>query len=73
MLRLLQGFVVSGEEGGAVVLLFEQHSFKNKGMIGSVVLSSNSISIKDNFNIKKEHIWATMPHFLAYLKMYLNF
>ena len=40
MLRLLQGFAVSGEEGGAVVLLFEQHSFKNKGMIGSVVLSS---------------------------------
>ena len=39
-LRLIQGLAVSGEEGGAVVLLFEKHSFKNRGLIGSVVLSS---------------------------------
>ena len=39
-LRLIQGLSVSGEEGGAVVLLFEGHSFKKTGVIGSLVLSS---------------------------------
>lgn len=39
-LRLAQGLAVSGEEGGAVVLLFEEGSFKYKGLIGSIVLSS---------------------------------
>ncbi|KTD04520.1 major facilitator family transporter [Legionella geestiana] len=40
LLRLLQGLAVSGEEGGAVVLLFEHNRFKNTGLIGSLVLSS---------------------------------
>jgi MHS family proline/betaine transporter-like MFS transporter len=31
LLRLIQGLAVSGEEGGAVVLLFERYAFKNKG------------------------------------------
>ena len=40
VLRLMQGLSVSGEEGGAVVLLFEKYAFKNRGLIGSIVLSS---------------------------------
>lgn len=40
ILRLLQGLSVSGEEGGAVVLLYEKNNFKNKGSIGGLVLSS---------------------------------
>lgn len=40
ILRLLQGLAVSGEEGGAVVLLFEKNKFANNGLIGSFVLSS---------------------------------
>lgn len=40
ILRLIQGLAVSGEEGGAAVLLFEKYSFKNRGVIGSLVLSS---------------------------------
>lgn len=39
-LRLVQGLSVSGEEGGAVVLIMEKNSFKNKGFIGAVVISS---------------------------------
>lgn len=39
-LRLIQGLAVSGEEGGAVVLLFERNEFKKTGLIGSLVLSS---------------------------------
>lgn len=38
--RLLQGIAVSGEEGGAVVLLFEKFCFKNPNIIGGSVLSS---------------------------------
>lgn len=45
VLRLLQGLAVSGEEGGAVVLLFEKYAFKNKGMIGSTVLSSVLVGV----------------------------
>lgn len=40
ILRLVQGLSVSGEEGGAAVLLFEGHSFKKTSVIGSLVLSS---------------------------------
>lgn len=40
VLRLIQGLAVSGEEGGAVVLLFEQFAFRNRGLIGAMVLSS---------------------------------
>lgn len=40
ILRLIQGVAVSGEEGGAVVLLFEKFSFKKQGVIGGTVLSS---------------------------------
>lgn len=40
VLRLIQGISVSGEEGGAVVLLFEKFSFTRKGLVGSIVLSS---------------------------------
>ena len=45
MLRLIQGLAVSGEEGGSVVLLFEGNSFKNKGVIGSMVLSSVLVGV----------------------------
>ena len=45
ILRLLQGIAVSGEEGGAVVLLFEKFSFKNQGIIGGTVLSSVLIGV----------------------------
>ena len=45
VLRLIQGLAVSGEEGGAVVLLFEQHAFRNRGLIGSIVLSSVLIGV----------------------------
>lgn len=38
-LRLLQGLAVSGE-GGAIVLLFEKYSFKDRGLIGGSVLAS---------------------------------
>jgi len=38
-LRLLQGFAVSGE-GGAIVLLFEKYSFKDRGLIGGSMLAS---------------------------------
>lgn len=40
LLRLLQGIAVSGEEGGAVVLLFEKNNFNKTGLIGALVLSS---------------------------------
>lgn len=43
-LRLLQGIAVSGE-GGAIVLLFERYSFKNKGIIGSYVLASTLFGV----------------------------
>lgn len=45
ILRLLQGLAVSGEEGGAVVLLFEKYSFKHQGIIGSLVLSSVLVGV----------------------------
>lgn len=40
ILRLIQGFAVSGEEGSAVVLLFEGYAFKYQRLIGASVLSS---------------------------------
>lgn len=40
ILRLFQGLAVSGEEGGAVVLLFENAKFKRRGILGASVLSS---------------------------------
>lgn len=40
ILRLLQGLSVSGEEGGAVVLLFEKNAFKHRGLLGALILSS---------------------------------
>ena len=40
ILRLLQGLAVSGEEGGAVVLLFENSRFQRRGLLGAAVLSS---------------------------------
>ena len=40
ILRLLQGLAVSGEEGGAVVLLFENAKFQRRGILGAAVLSS---------------------------------
>ena len=45
LLRLIQGLAVSGEEGGAVVLLFERYAFKNKGVIGASVLSSVLVGV----------------------------
>ena len=45
VLRLIQGLAVSGEEGGAVVLLFEKFAFKNRGLIGSAVLSSVLVGV----------------------------
>lgn len=45
ILRLMQGLAVSGEEGGSVVLLFEDNSFKNKGILGSMVLSSVLVGV----------------------------
>src|SRR3989338_3851429 len=40
LFRLLQGFSVSGEEGGAVVFMFEKENFCSEGRIGSYVLAS---------------------------------
>ncbi len=40
LLRLIQGLAVSGEEGSAVVLLFEKYAFKHQRIIGAAVLSS---------------------------------
>ena len=40
LLRLLQGFSVSGEEGGTAVFLFEANNFKHQEIIGSYILSS---------------------------------
>lgn len=40
ILRLLQGLSVSGEEGGAVVLLFENTRFQRRGLLGAAVLAS---------------------------------
>ena len=45
LLRLIQGLAVSGEEGGAVVLLFERYAFKHKGVIGASVLSSVLVGV----------------------------
>lgn len=44
ILRLLQGVSVSGEEGGAVVLLFEKFGL-NKNIMGAYVLSSVLIGV----------------------------
>lgn len=44
VLRLLQGISVSGEEGGAVVLLFEKFRLK-KNIMGAYVLSSVLIGV----------------------------
>lgn len=40
LLRLIQGIAVSGEEGSAVVLLFERYGFQHQRLIGAAVLSS---------------------------------
>lgn len=40
LLRLIQGIAVSGEEGSAVVLLFERYAFQHQRIIGAAVLSS---------------------------------
>lgn len=45
LLRLLQGLSVSGEEGGAVVLLFEKNAFKNQGLLGALILSSVLVGV----------------------------
>ncbi len=43
--RLLQGVAVSGEEGSAVVLLFEKYAFNNERIIGACVLSSVCVGL----------------------------
>lgn len=40
LLRLVQGFSVSGEEGGAAVYMFESENFKKKGLVGSYIMAS---------------------------------
>ncbi len=60
ILRLIQGLAVSGEEGGAVVLLFERYSFKHRGVIGASVLSSVLIGV-----IMGILVCSVISHFIA--------
>lgn len=43
--RLIQGFAVSGEEGGAAVFLIESFKFNRKGLYGSLILSSAYLGV----------------------------
>jgi MHS family shikimate/dehydroshikimate transporter-like MFS transporter len=45
LLRLLQGFAVGGEQGGAAVLMIESSSANRRGFWGSVVMSGSSAGL----------------------------